>query len=344
MIVRNSIQETTGTDDNVAQSFYQNIFFFTTQAPVLPSIFETPQYTTIGGTKDYYGQNPLAIFTNLVKPFIRFDFTENASSFGPNVYIKHDIYRVGWDVFNAASQKFNIKSDEEVKKERVKTETIEETDRTTGLASTKTIKTTTSEEENTVVTEKNEKTKGVDSFKQSKNSSARNSLTGRDEDVESMRRARAILAGQGITSNQQGSTPSGDINNELLTIIQQQLIEPIHSITASTTGITTNIYDLEIEQYTKNLGEYKTELFQDRAQYIIDTNFIFQRESTPGLTDLKIIESVPDGINPEGGYQVVSEPYKSSITTQTRTPIENIIEGEYAIYSRDILDKRRRGR
>ena len=85
MIIRNSIQETTGTKNNVAQSFYQNIFYDVSEGITSPFVFEIPKYTTNGGTTDYYGQNPLAIFTNLVKPFIRFYFSANTSSFGPDV-------------------------------------------------------------------------------------------------------------------------------------------------------------------------------------------------------------------------------------------------------------------
>jgi hypothetical protein len=82
--------------------------------------------------------------------------------------------------------------------------------------------------------------------------------------------------------------------------IQAQLDTPIYSITAETSGITTNIYDLEIGQFTKNLGEYKTELFKDRNQYIIDTNFIFEIDVTPGLTGYQTINE--DGDISEGTY------------------------------------------
>jgi hypothetical protein len=289
-IIRKSIQETTGNSNNIAQSFKQNIFSDAFEAMTLPFAFDVPMYTTAGGTKDYYGQNPNAIFTSLVKPFVRFDFSANTTSFGPNVYIKHDIYRVSWDMFSAAQKKFKNDSNESITTERFITETIDEFDETTGKVNRKTITKKNSEIESLVRSFKDKNNfdkSGIESEKQ-------------------------------ITGLNQGSAPVS--RAELLTILQEQLSEPLYSITAETSGITTNIYDLQIEQYIKNIGEYKTELFKDRDQFIIDTNFIFDIELTPGLTGLQVIG--------ENGY-LIDQVYKSTVRGETSSENMVIENGEF---------------
>ena len=277
MIIRKSIQETTGTEENVAQSFYQNIFYDVSPGDVEPFIFEIPVYTTNGGTKDYYGQNPLAIFTNLVKPFIRFDFTENSSSFGPDVYIKHDFYRIDWDLYNSVSKGIEGIFDVDDKIKEESTETITEKNEITGEIQTKTI---TRSKNNSVV--------------------QRNDLK--------------------IKSRVANPANTNVFERPTILDVAKQLSEPIFSISASTSGITTNIYDLEIEQFIKNNGQFKDELFQDRAQYIVDTNFIFNRDVTSGLYDLKMLG--PDGT-------IIDEAYSSKIATETTTDKQTIVNGYY---------------
>lgn len=276
MIVKNSIQETTGTENNVAQSFYQNIFYDVSLGITSPFVFEVPKYTTNGGTTDYYGQNPLAIFTNLVKPFIRFDFSANTASFGPDVYIKHDIYRVKWDTFSVVQQNTKAEGNDIIQKENISTETIQETDENTGEIKTKTINRTLTE-----------------------NSSLVNSRQKIDKDNISP------------STNLYVKPTNKDIQDDLDT--------PIYSITVPTTGITTNIYDFEIDQFIKNLGDFKTDLFQDKSQYIVDTNFVFNRTVTSGLYDL---EELQDGIIVDGNYEPI-------ITTETTTDKQLISDGEF---------------
>ncbi len=291
-IIKKSIQETTGNSGNVAQSFKQNIFFDAFEAATLPFTFEVPLYTTVGGTKEYYGQNPNAIFTSLVKPFVRFNFSANTSSFGPNVYIKHDIYRVSWDVFNAAQKKFKNDSNESTTIERFNTETIEEFDEATGKISRKTI------------TRRNNETESlIKAFK----------------DKNSFRSGEQFLREKPVTNPDQGSTPVS--RDELLEILQQQLTEPVYSLSASTTGITTNIYDLVLDEYIKNNGDFKTKLFNDRDQYIIDTNFIFNIQLTPGLTELEVVGD--DG-------SITNQAYSSTVIGSTTSDEEVIEKGEFA--------------
>jgi hypothetical protein len=233
MIEKKSRRETTGTEDNVAQSFYHNIFYNVNNGVVTPFVFDTPMYTTLGGTKDYYLQDPRSIFTNLVKPFIRFNFSANTSSFGPTVKIKHDIYRVSWDLFNSVQSGYKAKLNESTKVEDETVETIEEFDESTGETKKKVITKTLSTTNNVIKSDKK-------------------------------------------TSNQEAGREDTEPVIPTIDDIQAQLDTPIISITSHTSAITSSVYDLQIEQFIKKPGEYKTELFRDKDQYIIDTNFIFE--------------------------------------------------------------------
>lgn len=290
MIYRKSIRETTGNKNNIAQSFKHNIFFDSRNTNIIPFVFEKPMYTTLGGTKQYYDQNPLAIFTNLVKPFIRFTFSANTSSFESTTFIKHDIYRIDWSLFNTVQSGFQANADESIQSDSTTTEIIEETDEITKEVKRKTIKR---------------------SFNEIKN------------EIKSSREPSVEPAGRNLKS----------INKPTVTNIQDALNFPIFSITATTTGITGNIYDLQIEQYVKKLGDYKTELFQDRCQYFIDTNFIFDVNVTSGLTEYKKFDNNGDIIDLIYNEVITGE------TTTKRTSIEegdfkgvDIINGEYFTY------------
>jgi len=294
MIIRQSIQQTTGTSNDVVQAFYQNIFVRYTEVSITPAIFDVPEYTTLGGTTDYYGQDPKAIFTNLVKPFIRFNFSENTSSFGNNVKIIHDIYRVDWENFKMATGRFKVEGEENVQNQNTITETIEETD-DSGNVSRKTITRNITETKNTV---------------RSKDSS----IGGDSCDVNS--------EGQTIDT----SAPMVDdanifdsMKDSYRATIQDQLSEPIYTITADTTGITTSVYDFQPDQYIKNLGDFKTELFQDRAQYFVDTRFEF-KFATPELSNFITINDNGD---------VVDGTYSAIKTGTTETTGGTIDRGEF---------------
>jgi len=58
-------------------------------------------------------------------------------------------------------------------------------------------------------------------------------------------------------------------------LLQPQLSTPLVTVTASTSGITTNIYDFYPDQVVKQFGSLKQELFEDKAQYFISTEFEF---------------------------------------------------------------------
>jgi len=66
-------------------------------------------------------------------------------------------------------------------------------------------------------------------------------------------------------------------SNDVL-LLQPQLSTPLVTITASTSGITTNIYDFYPDQVVKQFGSLKQELFEDKSQYFISTEFEFEVE------------------------------------------------------------------
>jgi hypothetical protein len=90
-----------------------------------------------------------------------------------------------------------------------------------------------------------------------------------------------------------GGNPSEIVNipygqslsfNDVL-LLQPQLSTPLVTITASTSGITTNIYDFYPDQVVKQFGalnqpsgSFKQELFEDKCQYFISTEFEFEVE------------------------------------------------------------------
>ena len=71
---------TVGDNDSEIQAFYNN-YWAESYGGRVPLFSQTiPSYVTIGGTLDYYGQNPLSVFTNLSRPFIRYTFTGSTSA------------------------------------------------------------------------------------------------------------------------------------------------------------------------------------------------------------------------------------------------------------------------
>lgn len=86
--------QTAGADSDSSQVFQQNKFIDYHYSLVIPFSFDVPQYTTYGGTYDYYGQNSNAIFTSFNKPYIRFVFTGNTHSLSGNSLITHEVYKL----------------------------------------------------------------------------------------------------------------------------------------------------------------------------------------------------------------------------------------------------------
>jgi len=65
--------------------------------------------------------------------------------------------------------------------------------------------------------------------------------------------------------------------------MQTMLENPILTITATTSGISTSVYDLFLAEYQKRKGDFAFQLFEDYAQYFITTQFEFERMQGAGL-------------------------------------------------------------
>ena len=90
---------TAGDNQTQVQSFYSN-YWAESYGGRLPIFSQTiPTYKTVGGTLDYYGQNPLSVFTNLSKPFIRYTFTAETASIVSISKIIHRIYKIDYATF-----------------------------------------------------------------------------------------------------------------------------------------------------------------------------------------------------------------------------------------------------
>jgi hypothetical protein len=218
---------TSGDKNSRSQAFYNN--YWSDSRPVQTSyfLFTKPQFYTYGGTLNYYSQDPYAIFTNLVKPPIRFVFSANTFSLSGDSYFIHDIYRLDYDTYKLFSDN-QIGNSQEIK----------------------------------------------------------NTLFGnnipRPNDAPPLNNilSRELVSGNSTRKGnnpipQPEKFPGNPLTTSDAATIQGILGNPILTITASTSGITGNVYDLYLDQYIKQKGFYKTELFIDRAQYFINTRIVF---------------------------------------------------------------------
>ncbi|MFA5066829.1 MAG: hypothetical protein WC466_02105, partial [Candidatus Izemoplasmatales bacterium] len=73
--------------------------------------------------------------------------------------------------------------------------------------------------------------------------------------------------------------------------IKNLLSSPICTLTAATSGISTDTYAFFPDEYQKNLGDYEYQLFEDYGQYFITTQFQFQREISTRLKDFYQLDS-----------------------------------------------------
>lgn len=93
-------RETTGDENSVAQVFFSSYYPYTFYPWSGFYSFEVPQYTTYGGTKNYYGQDPSSIFTNLYRPFIKYVFTANTASLSGDTVMVFDIYKLDYPTYS----------------------------------------------------------------------------------------------------------------------------------------------------------------------------------------------------------------------------------------------------
>lgn len=219
-IIRTIRFETSGTKNSVSQVFYNNLYADGDPVRTSFSSILKPKFITYGGTLNYLGQDPYAIFTNLVRPPIRFVFSANTASLSGGSYFIHDIYRIDYETFKLYGDN-QIDSQAEV----INNKSIQGPESTSKKSSKEII-----------------------------NPSRK--VSGNNPIIEPEK-----YFGQSLTTRD-------------LQVIQDFLSKPILTLTASTSAITGNIYDLYIDQYVKVSGRFKSELFLDKAQYFVDTKLI----------------------------------------------------------------------
>lgn len=218
--------ETAGNSTGVSQVFYNN--YLADSRPVQTNFFsfEKPMFYTYGGTLDYYGQDPYSIYTNLVRPPIRFVFSANTFSLSGDSYFVHEIYKLDYSVHK-------LFSDNQID---IKVEMINKTE--------------------------------SNDISLAGNPPRENAPFRGKTSTESLKSGNNIIPqpekffGAPLTANDKAT-------------IQNYFSNPILIITASTSGVTGNIYDLYLDQYAKQGGDYKIELFSDKGQYFINTKIVF---------------------------------------------------------------------
>jgi hypothetical protein len=251
---------TVGDDNSSSQVFYNNYWAQSYDGNV--PVFEQtiPTYTTVGGTTDYYGQNPLSIFTNLAHPFIRYTFTGSTSAITTITKIVHNIYKVDYQTFkNFQINQPTIDVQAEIKS-----------------------KDPISPADSTYLQRTNQKLGG-------------------NPQINFVRAYDQPLA------------------QEDAKLLQPLLDEPYQVYTGNTSGITTNIYDFYPNQYSKKLGQLKEELFEDKAQYFIETEFSFE---------------IDKGLNYENYYtyvdgELTEQAWNDKVNFTTTDPTHTITNGDF---------------
>ena len=227
-----------------AESFYVNQFVDVSQFDASQFAFDTPLYYTMGGTPNYYLQDVYSIFTNISRPFIRFVFTANTSSFGTGTTIKHSIYRIPYDEFS--------KYTAEILRQAI--EGVED-------GSTEEIKETFTDE------------------------------SGNTKTVSTIRVISKTSTAQKLAPKLFPEKIKNTDSYDKLAPIKNLLEKPILVITGETSGITSTVYNLFLDEYQKNKGDFKFQLFLDYAQYFITTQFNFQREQGADYTEFYQLDS-----------------------------------------------------
>lgn len=224
--------------DYPAEGFYVNKFVDIIQPNSPFFAFDTPMYTTLGGTLDYYNQDPYSVFTNISRPFIRFNFTANTQSFGTGTTIVHEIYRVPYDVYSEYAS--------ELKRQDV------------------------FEDKNTIVEDWEETVQD---------------MSGGSKTLKTSRKTTKSSFNEKFSPNSFPSDISMYDTTDKLYKIKQLLSNPVLTISASTSAITTNTYNLFLAEDQKQLGGFKFQLFQEKAQYFIKTTFDYLYNSCESYSD-----------------------------------------------------------
>jgi len=251
---------TVGDNESYSQVLYNNYWALSNLTYTPTFVQEIPTYRTIGGTEDYYGQDPLSVFTNLSKPFIRYTFTASTSAITSITKITHKIYKIDYDSF----KNFQINQPtSEIEKEVVTRQTEEQPE--------------------FKYTQRNREKLG--------SNSKINYVRGYDE----------------------------PLTFEGASLLQPLLSEPFAVYTASTQDISTNVYDFYPDQYSKTLGRFKEELFEDKAQYFIETEFEFEINRNRGY----------DKYYYEENGQLVESDWQDKLTFTASKPSHTISAGDF---------------
>ena len=249
-IIREIRFQTSGTKDTVAQVFYNNLYADSEPVKTSFSNVLKPKFVTYGGTLNYLSQDPYAIFTNLVKPPIRFVFSANTSALSGDSYFVHNIYRLDYETFklygdNQIDSSVNVKN-----------------------------------------ISNSEDTRGNTNKINRELANDFNKINGNNPIIEPEK-----FFGQQLTKND-------------FQTIQNFLSTPLLTLTASTSGITGNIYDLYLDQYIKQSDRFKTELFLDKGQYFIDTKLVTFASTNKQYSDF---------VSLSNGIQVANLPWDNNI-------------------------------
>jgi hypothetical protein len=75
IFIKKEFNKSSGDKNSYSEVFYSNRWVENELEKCSFFTFNTPLYTTIGGTTNYYGQDLYSIFTNISRPFISFNFS-----------------------------------------------------------------------------------------------------------------------------------------------------------------------------------------------------------------------------------------------------------------------------
>jgi hypothetical protein len=251
---------TAGDNNSQIQSFYSN-YWAQSYGGRLPVFQQSiPTYITVGGTSEYYGQNPLSVFTNLSRPFIRYTFTADTSAIVSIDKVIHRVYKINYPTF----KNFQI-------------------------------------EQPTISVEREVRTRDAMSKPESTYLQKSKEKLGANPQIDFVRAYDQPLT------------------EEDAKLLQPLLSTPYQTYTGSTSGITTNIYDFYPDQYSKSIGQFKQELFEDKAQYFIETEFSFNIDRNLGYENYY---SYVDG-------NLVEQVWNDTFSFTTSDPTHIIEEGDF---------------
>jgi len=100
-------RKVSGSASTASQSFYSNKNINLKSGSTTFDSIDSPLYYSYGGTKNYYGQEPQSVFTNLNIPFIRFYFTANTHSISGDTEFVHQIYKLNNDIYSKFNMSFS---------------------------------------------------------------------------------------------------------------------------------------------------------------------------------------------------------------------------------------------